>query len=68
MCISNYSKAALIAKNCIEMYGISMMLLDAILLKANTAPNSVGQNKGLFHLRNLYSSSVGDAKELIDFT
>ena len=41
MCISNNSKAVLIAKNCIEMYGNSMMLLlDAIMLKANTAPNS----------------------------
>ena len=41
MCVSNNSKAVLIAKNCIEMYGNSMMLLlDAIMLKANTAPNS----------------------------
>ena len=42
MCISNNSKVVLIAENCIEMYGNSMMLLlDAIMLKANTAPNSV---------------------------
>ena len=41
MCISNNSKVLLIAKICIEMYGNSMMLLlDAIMLKANTAPNS----------------------------
>ena len=41
MCISHNSKAVLIAKNRIEMYGNSMMLLlDAIMLKANTAPNS----------------------------
>ena len=41
MCISNNSKAVLIAKNCIEMYGNSMMLLlYAIMVKANTAPSS----------------------------
>ena len=41
MCISNNSKVLLIAKMCIEMYGNSMMLLlGAIMLKANTAPNS----------------------------